>query len=265
MEHRKAALALLVLGLILLPGPAYAVVADDWTGGDDRHRSSQVVGATRLAPATDEGQRTLVRQYGTRVALPVQSLTASYARDDYEAPNRTAAALRAAIANGSAVATADPVRSDLDAVAREYAYLRIDRGADPADDPYYALAVDAGGDRTTVRATRANRSAVAATIRDRYVVAYDSLSPAERRTVDKVLNQSVGDGSGYRPYADEPLPDRPFVLEKSDAYYHVGTVAHVDDFSFPTGLLAGLVASGVGVLSVLAGLVVAAVGYVRGD
>lgn len=267
MERRTAALALLAVGLVLLPGPAYAVVVDDATGGDERHRESYALGAERIDPNTTAGQRELVRRYGTRVALPVESVTAGYARDGYAAPNRTASVLRAAIENGTAVATAAPVRSDVAAVADEYDYLRVDRGSDPADDPYYALSVSESGTRTTVRADRVNRSDVAATVLDRHAVAYDSLSPAERETVDKILAESAeGEASGeYRPYSDEPVPDRPFVLRRGDAYYDVHVTSHVDDFSFPTGFLAGVVASVVGVLSILGGLAVAAVAHLRGD
>jgi hypothetical protein len=57
---------------------------------------------------------------------------------------------------------------------------------------------------------------------------------------------------GYRPWSDEPVPERP-IVERGGTYYAVEVTAHTDDFDFPDGLLLGGAGALVGVVAVFGG------------
>ena len=256
MNYRRTALALLVLGLLLTPGVWYVFTADDLTG-PDRYRSSSGYTATPVDVSNDSQ---LADRYDSRLTVRADSLRYRHVADEYAAPNETRRVLAETIETGRATVRDDSVRSDLVAIDDEYPFVTNES----TRDGVYALELSTEADDTTVvRATRANDSAVADVVRRDLVVSYESLPPAEQATFDAVRNATVHDES-YRPWSDEPVPDEPLV-EKGGTTYAVETTVHVDDFDFPDGLLLGLVASGLGVLSLVAAALVAIVGYVRSE
>lgn len=257
MEYRRLALALLVAGVVLLPGVGY-VYAVDSLDGPDRHRSSTVLAASEVNASNDTY---LAERFGNQVTFWVNTLEYGHVRDDYRAPNRTRAVLLAALEDGSATTTDPDARADLRAIDDEYAFVATSR-----DSTLRAVALSTEDGTTTVTVEPASDEAVADAVRARAVYDYDALPAPEQETVDEILNASRGgdEFDGYRPWSDEPLPQASrFVVEKDGTDYVVRTVAHVDDFSFPDYIVLGVVASGLGVLSLLAALVVGVGGWLR--
>jgi hypothetical protein len=233
----RVALALLVVGVVLLPGPAYAIGLDR-LDGPDRHRISTGYVATPIDASNDS---LLAERYAGRLALRTESLQYRHVATDYRAPNRTRQVLERAIRNGTATAETSAVRSDLRRLARNETFLTVD------DDAYYALSVSSG----TVETSRATDAEIAAAVRDELVVDYGRLPAAERRTFGKIRNTTISSERGdYRPWSDEPVPDEP-IVERDGTHYAVHVRSHTDDFGFPDGLLVGVAASLVGVTSLL--------------
>jgi hypothetical protein len=231
----------LVVGLLLLPGPVYAVAVDSL----DRERASTGYGAERVDlddPAT--GDR-LVDRFGADVTVTVAHVAEPYVVDEFRAQNRTVAVLQRAYRGETVRVTDGAVRADVTDLARNASFLRPD-----FDHDRRRLVVERRGDALVVRTRDANASAVFAAVRDEAVVQYDALSSEERETVDRVLNASVGEERGYyRPYRDEPHPF-PAVIEKDGEHYFVQSSVHVDDFG-PDGFRLGLAGSGVGLVCLL--------------
>jgi hypothetical protein len=244
MAPNRSALALLLLGLVLLPAPAYAIGLER-IDAPERHRSS----TGYRAPAVDvTNDSALAQRYAKPLAFQPGDLEYSHIARNYEAPNRTRSLLERAIENPNGTATTDnaEVGSDLRRLEREYPYLTV------SFDTYYAYSVSTTAETTTIEVTRANGSAVAATIRSALVVSYENLSPAEQTTFRKIRNATESAESyDYRPWADEPVPEKPIVAYQG-SHYAVRVGTHVDDIDFPDGLFLGLVASGVGLLCLLA-------------
>ncbi|MFC6786661.1 hypothetical protein ACFQFH_12440 [Halobaculum halobium] len=240
MPSDRTALAVVLVGLLLIPGPAYAFALDD-LGGADRHRSSAGYSATEIDVSNDT---VLANRYAVDHSVRPASFAYRHVREEYRAPNRTREALETAIADGTAPVESDAVAADLRRIERNYAFVTAE------SDTYYAFDV-ADGELT---ATAANDSEIAAVVREQSIADYSSLPPAERRTFRKIRNATVSEEAyDYRPWSDEPVPERP-IVERDGTYYAVEVTSHTDDFDFPDGLLLGLVGSAVGVVAALVGV-----------
>lgn len=238
----RSVLALLLVGLLLLPGPAYAVALDGLDGSDP-HRSSAGYVAERIDVSNDT---LLAERYASHLAFQPSDMAWRHVRDDYRAPNRTRETLDDAIRTGSASTTNASVAADLRSLERNYTLLTREY------DTYHSFAVAAADEAIVVRTARANDSEIAAMVRDRLVVSYTNLTEEERATFRKIRNATTADGY-YRPWQAEPLPPAP-IVERNGTHYAVRQTVSVDDVGFPAGSFAGLVASGIGVLCVLAAI-----------
>ncbi|MFC7097085.1 hypothetical protein [Halobaculum marinum] len=240
MPSDRTALVLVFVGLLLLPGPAYAFALDA-ADGPERYRSSAGYAAT---PIDYENDTVLAEQYAASLTFRPESFQYRHVRDDFRAPNRTREVLETAMATGSATVDSDAVAADVRQLRRNYSFLSAEY------DTYHAFTLADGEVTTTV----ANESDVAAAVREELVVSYDDLSPAEQQTFRKIRNATESDDAfAYRPWNDEPVPDDP-IVERDGTYYAVEAVSHTDDFGFPEGTFVGLVASAVGIVALLAGL-----------
>lgn len=243
----RPALSLLVVGLVLLPGPAYATALDH-LDGPERHRSS----AGYVAEPIDASNDTLLAEtYGHQLAFQPDDMGYRHVAERYRAPNRTRRTLDRAIETGAATAPNDAVASDLRRLDRNHSFLTREF------DRYHAFAVVEREAGTGIETTPANDSEVAAAVRERLVVDYERLTPAERETFRKIRNATASaETDDYRPWSDEPLPDEP-IVERGGDYYSVAAYSHTDDFGFPPGFFLGVVASAFGLVSVLAAVGVA--------
>jgi hypothetical protein len=238
----RPVLALFVVGLLLLPGPVYAGVVDSL----DRDRIATGYGAERVDfddPATRER---LVERFADDVTVTIAHVAEPYVVDEFRAQNRTVRVLRRAYrGNGSVRVTDEAVRADVTDLARNASFLRPDFDHEPR-----RLVVGRRDDALLVGTRATTASERFAAVREATVVRFDALSPAERATVEKVLNASLGEDRGYyRPYRNEPHPF-PAVVERDGDYYLVRPVVTVDDFG-PDGFLVGLAGSGVGLVCLL--------------
>ncbi|SFL38991.1 hypothetical protein SAMN04487950_3595 [Halogranum rubrum] len=254
MNYRRTALALLVVGVLLTPSVGYVFALDDVTG-PDRYRSSSGYVATPVDASNDTF---LADRYASRVTFRADSLRYRHVATDYDAPNATRRVLADAVDTGRATTRNDSVRADLAAIDDEYPFVTNDS----TRDGVYDLRLSTEAETTVVRTTRANDSVIADVVRRDLSVSYESLPPAEQATFDAIRNATEHGEFGYRLWSDEPVPDAPLV-EKQGTTYAVWVNLHVDDFNFPDGLLFGLVASALGVVSLVAAGLVAVVGYVR--
>lgn len=119
-------------------------------------------------------------------------------------------------------------------------------------DAYDTYSVSSTEDGVTVETSRANESTVAAVVRDELVVDYAELSADEQETFRKIRNATESEEAyDYRPWSDEPAPDRA-IVERGGTHYAIEVASQTDDFNFPPGLVAGVVASALGILSLLA-------------
>lgn len=242
MSPQRAALVLLVIGAILLPGPAYAIGLDR-LDGPEQHRSPTGYVAT---PIEAENDTVLAEQYGSDVAFRTQGLEYRHIADDYRAPNETQRVLERAIRNGTATTSTRAVHDDVRQLQQNYTLLTI------SYDAYYTYSVSATEDGVIVETSRANESAVAAVVRDRLIVDYEALSADEQETFRKIRNATESEQEyDYRPWSDEPVPDRP-IVERDGTYYAIEVASHTDDFNFPPGLFLGFVGSALGIVSLLA-------------
>lgn len=254
MSPKRAALALLVVGLVLLPGPAYAFGLDR-LDGSDRHRTSAGYVAT---PIDAENDTMLAERYASGVTFRTPAFQYRHVAEDYRAPNETRRVLEQAIQNGTATTDSAAVREDLRRLQRNHSFVTI------SYDAYYTYTSTSSGATTTVETTRANDSEIAAVIREKRIVAYEHLSDDEQETFRKIREATESeDQYDYRPWSDEPIPERP-IVERGGTYYAVEVASHTDDFNFPPGLFLGVIASGVGLLSLLAAGAVWLYGRYRG-
>lgn len=252
MSSNRTALALLVVGLLLIPGPVYATTLDH-LGGPNRHRSSAGYTAHPIDASNDS---LLADRYGAELAFQPSEMKWEHVRADYRAPNQTRDVLKNAVRNGSARTTNTAVDRDLRLLSRNYTLLTREY------DNYYAFTVKHNAGTTTVETQGANNSEVAAMVRDRLVVDYANLTVDEQRTFREIRNATVNDDY-YRPWQSEPVPEKPIVARDGSQYAVRHTVS-VDDFDFANGLLIGIVASLLGILFVLTGLLVGAYNLLRG-
>lgn len=236
MPSRSTALALLVVGLLLLPGPMYAVAFDRFDG-TERHR---VPSGYVAEPINASDDAVLGERYANHLALRPRTLSARYSADDYRAPNRTRRLLERAVRNGSAATSDDAIRSDLARLERNYSLLTLEY------DEYYAFSAVTSDGTATVRANRSTDAEIADVVRDELVVSFRDLSPAERRTVRKIRNATESEAAyDYRPWSDEPVPDRP-IVRMNGTHYAIEKATVTDEFGPSTGILFGFLGSLVG-------------------
>lgn len=207
MPSRRAVLAVGVVGLLLLPGPVYATVAEEVTG-PDRTRSPSGYTANPIDTTDDER---LAERYGPELTVRLERLSEPVATK-YDAPNATRRLVERAIENGTANTTDDRVASDL---------RRLDRvgGFVASETTTYRLGVAASDERTTLTARPANESVVAQAVREQLIVEFGSLSADERATFLKIRNATRDESRfDYRPYTDEPVPADRIVRHEGTAY-----------------------------------------------
>lgn len=233
----RVATTLLVVGLLLIPGPVYAAAVDSMTPD----RVPQGYSAEPVDLDDPETREQLAETFDDDVTLSLYHLTDSPASSD-----RTAAVLREAYRGGELRVTDEAVRAEIQALARNYTFLRSDADHDPR-----LLVLDPSADALVVTTRHVSFSEVFREVRGDAVVEYESLSPAERATIDRILNTS-GSDAYYRPYENDPHPDFPVVVEKGGAHYLVQSTIVVDDFS-PDGFYLGVLGTGGGVVALLAG------------
>lgn len=245
----RPALVLLAVGLVLLPGPAYAVLVDSVRPD----RVAAGYSAERVDLDDPDTRARLAETFGHEVTVSLHHVDDASSHP-YRTPDRTAAVLRRAYRGMDPVrVTDDAVRADVEALARNASFLRPDFDHDPR-----RLVVHRRDGALLVSTRETNASAVFAAVRGDVVVDYDALSPAERDTVDRVLRTAGADDAYYRPYENEPHPTFPAIVERDGNHYLVQPTVHVDDFGFD-GLVAGIGASAVGLLFLFGGAAVALV------
>jgi hypothetical protein len=237
-DRTRVAATLLLVGLLLVPGPAYAVGLER-LDGPDRDRVSTGYRATPIDLGDDAA---LADDYGTRLAFQPEDLSYDHVAANHRAPNATRDALDRALREGRVEVTDPAVRADVRAIGRNYSFLTREF------DGYHAFVLEEG----VLRTDRVNESAVATVVREELTVAYADLPPEERQTFRKVRNATRREES-YRPWRDEPVPDAPIVTRDGQAYA-LEAYSHTDDIDFPDGLLLGIAGSAAGVLSILSGL-----------
>jgi hypothetical protein len=246
MSPNRIALALLLIGLVLLPGPAYAVGLDR-LDGPDRYRVSAGYQATPIDISNDSA---LTEEYRYGLAFQPADMQFRYVAEDYRAPNRTQRVLERAIRNGSATTEDQAVQADLQQLQRTHPLLTL------SYEGYYEYSVSSTDGTTTIETTRANDSRIATLVRSNRVVSYENLTEAEQQTFRKIRNATDDtDQYDYRPWSDEPLPERP-IVERNETYYTIENTSETDEFNFPDGFVLGIVASGLGLVAlVLSGIV----------
>jgi hypothetical protein len=249
MDRRRVALACFLVGLLLLPGPAYAMVVD-WADGPDRTRSPSGYQATEIDVSNDS---LVAERYTSAVTFYAPTLTYRHAAD-YRARNETSDVLVRAIRTGNATTDDPAVVADVRSIQRNYSFVTVEY------DTVASLELSADDEATRVRATPVGDAEIAAAVREELVVSDDSLSPAERRTFEKIRNATVSEAADdYRPWSDEPVP--PTIVRRGDTYYAVEQVSSTDEFGSP-GLFVGLAASAVGIVLLVVGSLVGIVGLV---
>jgi len=260
MRPRRAALLLVLIGVLALPAPCYFGWAAQ--AASPPPKSPQVYAATPVDPADADDRQQIVYTYGHEVALSLHQVSAAYSAGKYRAPDRTRAVLETAMETGTGNATDPDVEADLRAIHDDYRYVH---GTEERRGEYYRIGLGPAADRVTLEPVSLVR--VANVTLEAVTVRYASLTDDERRTVDRILDRSSGDSMGYRPRADEPFEDQlPAVVVRNGTLYSIDVAGHVDDFGpgFGAALL-GLVVTGVGVLLILVGLGIFGYTWVRHD
>lgn len=259
MRPRKAALLFVAIGIVCLPAPLYL----GWAAGavSPPPQTNEMYVAEPLDPANASDRRAIAERYGGALALSTHRIGEDDT-DEYRAPAATRQVLETAMATGSATASDPGVRADLRYVASEYRYVQ---DATAHREQYHRLRVRANGSRveaTNVTVDRVANATVAETAFE-----YDDLSPGERRTVDRIVANSSGEESGYRPRVDEPFVDElPALVHRDGTLYDLQVYGHVDDFS-PRfyGALVGAAVAVVGVAAIVTGGIFSVYAWWQGD
>jgi len=246
-RRRRVALLLAVVGLLCLPAPYYLGWAAEATAPPER--TSQIYAAEPINLDDASDWKRLVDAHGHEVTIADYRITARY-DDDYRAPNATLAALVTAMREGSASVDDPDARADLREIGAANEFVR-DTNDNTEPDGYYRLSVEQNG--SVVRAEKVSLRPVADAIADR-APRYANLSAGEQRTVDRTVDNSTGEGGGYRPRLDEPYVDQlPTPIHKGDTLYSISVYGHVDDFGPGFGgFVVGLGVAAVGVVLLLA-------------
>ena len=257
MRPRRTARVLLVVGLLLLPAPLYLGAGAELASPPPR--TSQLYAAEPLDPANATDRATIADDYGTAVALSTHQVSEQYSAGEYRAPTAARRTLERAMASGSATVDNPDAQADLRAIARDNTFI-YDAYSDD-DDQYYRLRVTDNG--STVRASPVAVDRVANATVDAATVAYADLSADERRTVDRILANSSGSYSGYRPRVNDPFVDQlPTLVRKDGQVYGIFVNGWVDDFGPGfVGFLFGVFFALVGVAAIL--VAGAIYGYLR--
>ena len=247
MRTRKLALALLVVGALCLPAPAYLGWAASATAPPPK--TSQVYVAQPVDP-TDESDHDAILSHATgTVALSVHQVSQRYSAGEYRAPNATNRLLDAAMADGAQTVRDPAVRADVARIARNYTFVYDAYSHDGGDgERYYRLRVSE--DASRVEATPVPTERVVNATVEREAVRYEELAPAERETVDAILNASTSGEFGYRPRVDDAFVDElPALVRKGGTLYSLRVGGHVDDFGPGfQGFFWGLLVAGAGVV-----------------
>lgn len=239
MPSRRAVVALLVVGVVLLPGPGYAVAFDE-LNGPERTRSPSGYVATPIDASNDT---VVAEQYAASLAFQPANLEHRYLAEQYRRPNETKEVLLTAIAEGAATTSDSEVVADLREVVGRH-HLLTNRW-----ETYYVVSVTRSGDETTVFAREANATTIAEIARDEYLVRYEELSASKRATFEKIRNATRSEEEyGYRPWNTENAPEPPLMVERNGTTYAVSTGVHVDDFGPSIYVFVGLAASALGVI-----------------
>jgi hypothetical protein len=242
--RKRIVLILLLVGLVSLPGPAYAYGFTELTDPDPARASVGYV-ATPIDVTNDS---LVADRFADEVAFQPGELSHEDAREDYDAPNATRERLVRAIETGSAPVENASVRRDLRSLDREAALLTHE------SDAYYTVHLDG----SVLRAERADESVVAAAVRTRLVVPAADLPAGERATFEKIRNATSHDES-YHPLHDERVPDGEIVTRDGQAYHVRATFPF--DPGFIVGVGVGVIGSVLGALSLLLCLGVVLEGY----
>ncbi len=266
MRTRKVALALLVVGALCLPAPLYLGWAASATAPPPK--TSQMYVAQPVDPATESDHDAILSHASGSVALSVHQVSRRYSAGEYRAPNATNRLLTAAMADGAQTVSDPAVRADVERIARNYTFVYDAYSDDDADgedgEQYYRLRVSENASR--VAATSVSTQRVVNVTVERTAVRYGELTPAERETVDAILNASAGDGFGHRPRVNDAFADElPALVWKEGTLYSLRVGGHADDFGPGfQGFFWGLVVAGVGVVLVLVGGLLYAIDRWRG-
>ncbi|KPN29805.1 hypothetical protein SY89_00523 [Halolamina pelagica] len=189
MDRRRVALLLAVVGLLCLPAPYYLGWAAEATSPPER--TSQIYAAEPINLDDASDRKRLVDAHGHEVTIADYRITARYG-DDYRAPNATLAALVTAMREGSASVDDPDARADLREIGAANEFVR-DTNDNTEPDGYYRLSVEQNG--SVVRAEQVSLRPVADAIADR-APRYATLSAGEQRTVDRIVDNSTGEGGG---------------------------------------------------------------------
>lgn len=242
MRTKRIGLTFFILGLVLAPGPIYAIALEA-VDSPEQTRSPTGYVATDLNVSNEA---LLAEKYANTISFDISDLRYPHVRDGFAAPNRTRALLREAIRNGSSETTASTVESDLHRIQQNSVFITIDK------ETYYETTVTPTEAGVLIETRRVNETELAESILANQVVRYDSLSPTRQSTFDKIRNVTTSpENSAYRPWSTERVPDPSTIVYKDGHYYEIVARVHVDDFGLPDGLLIGIGSSIVGIASLL--------------
>lgn len=201
MNSRKIALLLVLVGCLCLPAPLYLSAAASVTAPPPQ--VSEVYYAEPVDPTTESGQAQIAGRHGGPVVFSAERVVQPFWADEYQASNATHRTLTTAIETGSATANDTGVQADLHSLARNYTFVSHGYGDDTT---YYRFHLSTNG--SLVRTQPVSTARVATVIVDRTAVRYATLSEGEQETVDKILNTTAEDASGYRPRINDPFVDQ---------------------------------------------------------
>lgn len=199
MDRRRAALLLVVIGLVCLPAPQYLGWVAEATSPPAQ--TSQIYAAEPIDLGNESDRKRFVERHGHEITIADYQLTTRY-DDTYRSTNATRRALVSAMANGSATVSDEGARADLREIDAEYEFVR---DSDAGTQGYYCLTV--AGDGLTVHADPVSLAPVANATAAQ-APRYKHLSAGEQRTVDNVLANSTADEMGYRPRVNDPYVDQ---------------------------------------------------------
>lgn len=121
MSRRKATVALLVVGVVILSAPLYLGWAAEATLPPAK--SSQIYAAEPLDLENESNRETVIDRYWTDVAFSAHQLSERYSAGEYRSPNASRRALRTAMRTGSATVDDSEGNADLREVAAECDYV----------------------------------------------------------------------------------------------------------------------------------------------
>lgn len=246
LDHARRGAVLAIIAAVLLSNPLYLGLFVE----EPAPRSPTGYTASRVDPATPEGQETIIRAVGSDEILDIDHLAEvnrySPHGSVYRGANGSAVALRRARENGTTRVENGTVAFTLGRLAASYEFVAFH---DDGDVRFYRFTVERTDGTTVVSVTNATRSAVARYILHQDVVLFTSLPEYQRETVTEVIQ---ADRNGYRPSNDEFVQLTDNVVLKGDTFYVFREGIHVDDFGPSTRDLASIVLYALGLLLLLA-------------